>query len=269
MSKNIVPIRNILGGFLTVLLVAQLFLLPLIPALTGSDYDLYAKFVYIYLIVSYSAILTMTLLERNYLHEFHIDNKSLWLFVFSCFIRRRLGIPYEIYYLLPIMLCGIIGALHAIFHRTHLPKTNPKSMFGGIIVGLVVVFISALFEFTQSQQWLDSIYTSNLTLYFIRELVFQLSFVVLIEEFIFRGFLFGYLEKLGLQSQAASVGQAILFWMLHYTRIGSPITFFISIPLLTLATSFVAKRYKQIFPSIIVHVTVNTLTPLIIYFLNL
>jgi membrane protease YdiL (CAAX protease family) len=264
LSTNNLSIRNIIGFSLTILLVMQLFAVPIIPVLAKSNYDLYAHYVYEYLIFSYFAITAIILLEIKRLHVLHIDHLTLWLVVISCFIRRRLGIAGEIYYLLPILLVGLVGAMLIIYNRPNIQRTSKKSLFGGIIVACVILILTTLVESFQASKWLNSVYSANILVSLVRELIFQLSFVVLIEEIVFRGFLVGYLIEFGFKEKTAFIVQAFLFWVMHYSRFSNSITFFISIPILTISTSLVVKHYKQVFPSIVIHTFINTLVPLII-----
>ncbi len=262
-TKNL-SLRSILGFTLTLLLVIQQFALQLIPVFAKSNYELSAHYIYAYLIFSYGALTAIIALEIKQLHEFHVENLSLWLLIFSSFVRARLGMSGERYYLVPIMLFGLIGVLLMLFNRQNIPRITKQSIIAGITVAFFVLAFTTFVESFQADKWLTSIYTANIGLNFLRQLIYQLSFVVLIEELIFRSFLVGYLIKLGLQEKTAFVVQALLFWLTHYARIGNPITFFISIPVLVLSTSLVVRHYKQVFPAIIIHTSVNVLLPFLI-----
>jgi membrane protease YdiL (CAAX protease family) len=248
---------NIIGFLLTILLVIQLFVIPIIPVITNSSSGISPYIAYAYTIFSYLALTVIISLEIKNLHEFHIDHISLWLFVFSCFIRSRLGISNELFYQLLFIVFGVTIIFKTAKNYSSIPRTTKKAAFAGLILACLVLVISTLAEFFQVRNWLNSNYLTSLGLNLLRQSVFQLSFVVLIEEFVFRGFLAGYLIKLGLQEKNAFLIQGLLYWVMHYTRFSDPITFFITLPVLAWSTSFIVYRYKQLTPALIIHMAVN------------
>jgi hypothetical protein len=90
------------------------------------------------------------------------------------------------------------------------------------------------------------------------ELYYQISFITVIEEVCFRGLIVGFMVMNGFKEDTAFFVQAILFWGIHYMNIATiPITFFISLPLLTLSTTLIMRKYKTIFLPIMTHTLVN------------
>lgn len=94
----------------------------------------------------------------------------------------------------------------------------------------------------------------------INQLIIQIAYVAIYEEAIFRGFLWGYLEKKKWDNKWILVFQGILFWLLHlYYLPNSPIVFWISVPLVGLILGLVAWRSRSITTTIIIHALYNTL----------
>jgi membrane protease YdiL (CAAX protease family) len=242
-------------------MLVQLFAFPIIA---DPSYGISPYYTYIYIIFSYLAISAVILLEINNLNEFHIDRISLWLFIITCFVRSRLGVNNEIIYLLPLMLIGLANFFQVVRHPSSIPRTNGKTILhGAVLAGITIVVITVIESF-QASNWLNPIYSNNVVVNLFRQLIFQLSFIVLIEEIVFRGFLTAYLIKIGVKEKTAFTIQALLYWLVHYNRSDNLISFYISIPILAWSTSFIVKRHKQLTASIIVHTTVNVFMGLLI-----
>ncbi len=256
--------RHKIGFVLTLLLVIQLFALAFIPNLVGSDYYLYIRYTYVYVILSYLVIAIIFLLEIENLQKFHIDTISFWMIILNCFLRVRLGGNEEKFFLIILAILGCLMTVMFIKNRSLIAKTSLDSLVKGVIVGCGVLAVITFIEAFQVEKWLSDIYANKLGINILRQLIFQFSFVVLIEEVVFRGFLAGYLMIFGLREKTAFSIQALLFWLIHYRRLTNPITFFISIPILAISTTLVVKRQKQLLPSIFVHLMVNVLSPLLL-----
>lgn len=263
-STKKLSVLNILGFSIALLLVAQLYWLPLIPKLVGSNYNAYAFYVYVYIVTSYLGITLILLIEIQNLQEFNIDRLTLWIIIFSCFLRRRLGIEGEIFYLLFLAFLGISIFGVVFIKRNVIPKTSTNSLLGGVAIGFIALTLTTLIEAQQASNWLTPAYSNNVTVVLVRELIYQLSFVTIVEEIVFRGFLVGYLKRFGCKENIAFVVQALLFWLIHYASLGNPLTFFLSIPILIISTTLVVRWFKQLSPSIFIHTFVNVFLPFLL-----
>jgi membrane protease YdiL (CAAX protease family) len=94
--------------------------------------------------------------------------------------------------------------------------------------------------------------------------MYQLSFVTVIEEALFRGLLFGLLLMNGYKENTALFIQSVLFCGIHYLKLNDPILFFILLPLFTLSVSLIVKKYKMLYLSIMVHTFNNVFGGLIV-----
>jgi len=245
-------------------MVIEFFVVPIIPMVTKSGYALSPYFAYIHVILSYLVITSIIAIEWNSLREFYIDRTTLWLLIISCFVRTRLGFVNEMSYLLPIMLLGLVNFLLVMRYRLGIPQTDKKAILQSIVLASIALAIVTIVESFQADNWITPIYSANIVLNLVRQLIFQLSFVILLEEIVFRGLLTGYLIRIGFKETTAFTIQAILFWLTHYARAGNLTTFLFSIPVLTLFSTLAVQRFKQLFPAIIIHTFTNVLMSLLI-----
>jgi membrane protease YdiL (CAAX protease family) len=221
---------------------------------------------YLYVVLLYAFLAIFIGREVKNIDEFHLDRTSLILIIFFGIFRSRLNIQNEIYYRILLFLFSL--ALLVISYKNW--KQLPKTRFRWVWIGLI--FCVLLVPITWAESLQPENYSSlnfppgDLGLVILRRILYNLSFVVLLEEIVFRGILWGYLRRFGWTENGAFWGQAILFWLLHLWQIVNPITFFITIPLGTIAYSILVRYSKQILPSIILHTILNTVGPFIVYF---
>jgi len=217
-------------------------------------------------ITYYLCVAVVVWLERNQLSEYHLDSLSVLVILLSGSIfRTRLGIPGEIYYLVVIWVLSIVILFGFAFNRTKIPKTNIRWLLIGIAIAFLSMIPITILESFQPYKWLDSnLNADNLVLFTIRDAIYILSFVSPMEEVIFRGLIWGCLRRFGWTENRIFWTQAVLFWIIHFTRIASPITFFISIPIVTITCSLLARYSKQVFPSIVAHTLINITIPILV-----
>lgn len=223
----------------------------------------YVKYTYITMI--YVMLALSMWLERKNLHEFSLDRLALFILILSSFVRRRLGIENEIYFLAVIGVAGLVVLIVTILYWKQIPKTN----FRWLVIGLCVAFLALIpiifIESLQLQTMADSTVKSYGMFWdIVRRAIYEISFTAPIEEFLFRGFLWGYLRKLNWNESEAFWIQGVLFWFSHIGKIVSPFTLFLTIPILTFTFSELRKRSGQITPSILVHLATNSIVPIIL-----
>jgi membrane protease YdiL (CAAX protease family) len=236
------------------------FLAPIIQILTAVNIN-YLR--YIFAILFYFGFTLIVFLEIRNLKDFHLDHLTLWTIVISCFLPRRFGLEGEIYFSYVRAAFGFLIFAIIFINRSQLPKTNPESIIVGAVLGCVILLPMLFFESFQPQYWRTAFYEKKLLFAGIGEFILNLQFVTPMEEAIFRGLLIGYLIRFGYKIETVFMFQAVLFWAMHVLT--KPlITYWISIPLLSLSATWLVYRYKQIFPSIIVHTLTNVLGPIIL-----
>jgi membrane protease YdiL (CAAX protease family) len=256
-----------LGLSLVFAAVAQTMIFQI--AIVSSDSRLFPYFQYASVTFIYIILTALILLEIRNLHDFRLDAASVAVFVASTILRRRLGINGEAFFLVITAACGVVTLLAFARYRPRLAPVSLSWVAGGVLVGLLLLVpLSA-------EAWLTGVLNLRLVsagpqaiepqhgvsfLAVVREAIYQLSFGVPTEELLFRGFLWGYLERRGWAASRAGWVQAILFWLLHWPNFVVPLGFLISISFITFAVTALTLRSKRILPAILAHGIVNTLS---------
>jgi membrane protease YdiL (CAAX protease family) len=253
--------RPKIGLLLIIVILVQVFFLQFVQLFNIVNHYL----AYVYITTSYVVIAVLIWSEIKQLHEYHLEKFTLFLFIFSSLVRRRLGINGEVYFLLIIALSGLSVIVVMLLNRTCIPKNKIRWALAGAFWGCVLLILTVLCESFQWKIWIDkTLISDNIALIILRQVVFNYSFGVIVEEMIYRGFLWGYLRKIGWEEKKIIWGQGILFWLSHLYRIRTPITFFLTIPLLTFVSSKLVQRSRQVFPSILSHLITNTMAPILL-----
>lgn len=211
-------------------------------------------------------IATFVWIRIDNLSEMHLERATLVLFAVFGILFSRLGAPGEAY-LFPIRWLTSVAIIVALITKwKKIPQTNHKWPFIGLVASIPVTAIATMVELIQPQPWVSTnLYpSSNLLLIALREIIYQLSYVTIFEEVIFRGLIWGFLIQAGWSDNKVFWVQAILFWMLHITK--TPLTFIITIPLITILFSALAKYSKQVFPGIIAHTILNAMGRITLYY---
>jgi len=237
------------------LIILQSYLLPLIAVASGTDYNKYTNYAYLYTISSYTiVVLSIIIFHTNGLDVFQ-DHFSLWIIVLTCFFRASLGGYNEVTYKGVLIFLGLVLSNYIIAHRKSIKIPSLKSVFIGLLWSLGTIVAIALLRLLLDPN--PETFPSNLSAYIINVSVFQLSFVTVIEEAYFRGLLFGFLVMYGYKENTALFIQAVLFWGIHYMKIADPIYFFLLVPLFTLSATLIIKKYKMLYLSIMMHTLNN------------
>jgi membrane protease YdiL (CAAX protease family) len=200
--------------------------------------------------------------ERDFLGEFFIDKIALAILIVGkpielIILTFRVGINplyHHNYYLLylPIAI-GLL--LTALFSRSKLQPIQGKNclwLFAaipiGIVVGYLFGYLLRLFpNFSGVSPKFDPILLLILP-------VTQLVRAGIAEEPLFRGFLWGYLRRLGWKDGWILVFQMGLFWVAHiYYFSRAPISFWLIIPSGGLILGLLAWKSRSISTSMVAH----------------
>lgn len=248
--------REKIGQVLILIICAQSLLLSIMSLFIDLNWDI----AYLFITPIYVVIALVILLERKNLKEFNLDQLALFVLIFSSIFRRRLGVENELFHLLIIGAAGLVILICTILNLRQIPKTNSRWLIIGLFAGYIVLVPIAFIESFQPSGIADQdLETLGPFWDTIRRLIYNLSFNAPIEEILFRGFLWGYLRKLKWSENKIFWTQGTLFWLIHLGAIGSPLTFFLSIPIGTYIMSELTKRSGQVSPSIFFHLVVNTM----------
>jgi membrane protease YdiL (CAAX protease family) len=181
--------------------------------------------------------------------------------IFS-FIRTRFSVVDATWFYIIIGLSGLVIGFVIFKHWSNIPRTSffwaKRGLFIGIIASIPLTVLMV------KSGWLtmfpNTIPPVPLPLVLMNRVISALSFSGPLEEILFRGFLWGYLLKIGCSEKRAGLIQAIIFWLMHWDRAWFPLLFFIDLPLSTFIFSALRYHSKQIFPSLLAHTAINALT---------
>jgi membrane protease YdiL (CAAX protease family) len=248
--------RKKIGLILTLVTLIQILFISMISLFV----DLSQNLKYPYITVVYIILAVLIFLERKNLGEFNLDRASVLILIFSSIFRRRLGVENESFYLLVLFGTGLVMFISVIRNWSQIPKTSFRWLAVGVFIGFIALVPVTFIETIQSTRVISGATESYGPFWdVVGRMIYHLSFSVPMEEVFFRGFLWGYLRKLDWNENKIFWTQGVLFWLSHLGGIGSPLTFFLSIPILTFILSELTKRSGRISPSILFHLVVNSM----------
>jgi len=261
---------------ITFLLIAGLLFLRL-PFLAGVTYLLKTSPNWLWPAFEISTYLLTAILiwwERDRLLDFHVDGLALTIILLlkpiETFIRASWGwdksglaFPNPLGLTFWAIAIGLFIALLA--SRAQLPKIQPSQLRWftvGVLVGAVQV---ALLGYPMSFQVDESCrrFRPELVPILVQAIpgfIYQLGYAAVTEEPLFRGFLWGYLRKVGWKEVWIWLFQAALFCLSHiYYLDRAPISFWIIVPTGALVIGLVAWRSRSIAASMAAHGCGNAL----------
>ncbi len=198
--------------------------------------------------------------NRRNLTFYHLDKSSLFIFLVVGTIFRAKGVDnfitlaLEIIIFLCVVIFGIMLLCSKIKFETFsiVNKWNGLAVLSGILFAIVKITV---FKNTHmgsiSEQSLFA-YVSN----FAMNVLAEMGATVIIEEAVFRGFLWGTLKNYKWQENKILFFQAFMFWSSHLDYWNS-LNMLVLLPIMSLLLGFLAKKSKSILPSIIVHAMYN------------
>lgn len=251
--KTIVPL--LLLAILSLYVAANLF-----PIL-GIE----VQFNYLIAFTFYVLVIAIIWSEAKNLGEFHLDKTTLLLVAMSGFLRTNLGIPGERYYKGALFLLGLGVLLVLIKNRRNIKHASGRWVLISVLACLFIFPISYIESF-QPERYSDlNLNPDSLGLVIARRVLYNMSFGSLLEEIVYRGVLWGFLQRWGWRENKIFWTQAIGFWLMHFWQVTYPITFWVTLPLGILIYSLLTRYSKQVFPSIVVHTFLNAIGPILVY----
>lgn len=208
---------------------------------------------YWFLLYFYFFLALLLMSDKEYLKIFRIDRLSVLVVIFmGTILHRRFGIDGENVYLVLLWIGSILILLGLLRSWKYLTWPTRRGA-SAILITTALFFIGLLLN--------DYLHTNFLTrtskgVIFFRSLIFNLSFVAPLEEFLFRGFLWGTLVNIGWSERKAGLTQGLLFWLIHF-RSDSVFVFLVIVPLLTLFLSYFACKSRSLFMSVMTHAFAN------------
>jgi hypothetical protein len=247
---------------LVIIIILQSYLVPLISIASGADYIKYTNYVFLYAVISYSIIVFSIIFFQADKLEVFQDYFSLFLLIFTCFFRVSLGGQNEIIYRVILAGLGLVLVNHVIINRHNIKMPSLKVFTIGVLWSVGTLVLTSLIRviFDPNRGALPA----NLTAHIFSTLAFQLSFVTVIEEAYFRGLLFEFFTMKGINENKALLFQGILFWGMHYAKSSDLVLFLGVLPIITLSTTLIIKKYKMLYLPIMVHTFNNVFSPILV-----
>lgn len=199
--------------------------------------------------------------NRNNLISYHMDKIAIYLFLlFGTFFRVREFDSYISLFLeMTIILFVAIFWFMLTISKIKLRPIKGINMWNGIAI-LLGVGVAVLKLLIDQKTNVLSFQNSTFIVYavtFLLNLVSAVGTAGIIEEPIYRGFLWGTLRNLKWQENRILVFQGILFWISHLSYLNKPIAFWVVLPIVSLLLGFLVKKSRSIIPSIIFHAIYN------------
>jgi hypothetical protein len=267
MRKRIVPM--ILSSMFGLIILFN-YVFSIVGYILHWESDVLNPCYYLLVIGSYLCVIFILWYEKKDTEDYNLDSASAYLLVIMGIFRSNIGVPGEILYRIIIIILSFI-LLAAIRREPYkLPGTNLRSILICMVFCSLILPLSLIDSFSAGKYLAYTFTPSTLLADISQKVFFTLSFISPIEEIMYRAILWGYLRKRGWGEGKIFWCQALLFWLMHLYQIGTPITFFIVLPVAILIQSYLVRRSKQIFPAIIFHTAVDALLPfLALYFFSL
>lgn len=212
----------------------------------------------IVLTFTHLVLATLIILERDSLSDFNIDNFTVYIFIFASFFRVRSGAIGENISLFLIAIAGMAVGISLFRYKVIIQKTNLQWAIKGIGAGLLIIAVAFCLNLFLPKSQIDVMMLQDSVVFTGIKSMFYVFPGVILEEILFRGFLWGYLKKENWTNSKIAWFQGVLFWALHSSRIVvTPVSFLVLIPLLTFFVTKLLLKSQQIYPSILSHAIVN------------
>jgi membrane protease YdiL (CAAX protease family) len=178
--------------------------------------------------ITLSIIAILITINYSDLNSYHIDKLSIILIMIGTLLR--LGYKGEIDWLSLIVFWGIVIWLILLYRKIRAPFKiiSVIWLISGLIIGILLVFILKLpfFRTFHLSESVDQLFPVVLF-----DFNYHLFHSAILEEPLFRGFLWGYLSHRGLEEKKIIFIQAILFWAVHINYLSKPYVFCIALPI--------------------------------------
>jgi len=250
--------------FLGLLLVR----IPIIKSIEYFIHPLPGWMIQIFEVAMYLLIGILIFREKDNLVDYFIDKLSVVIFILSSTILGFFVLFYEApMYWIALIFWGIAVSLIILLRKRRLNFEKIKAdtyawLFTGFTIGIFLSFFLAIPRYLAlEEQFQKSSHTIvYLFVLFLFSLVNQFVHASVIEEFMFRGFLWGCLRKFGMADKWILFVQAGLFWVAHINYIDRGYSFWVVVPLSGLVFGLLAWQSKSIATSMIAHSVVNAMT---------
>lgn len=230
-----------------------------------SPYPIWALLTYE--IGTYLLISILLIREKENLAIFNIDRLSI-------IIILVFGSIFKISFLVGFPLASAILSISflfisiLLFNRlrkfSKLIQTGPgvlRWLWKGVLITIgLSIFFGFLVDLTDSRDlaWFPA---NKFLLFFslLNAFIGQFSSAVILEEPLFRGFLWGYLRSLEWNENTIWFAVSGLFWVSHLHIFTNLYSMFVITPIISLAYGYLVVRSRSIAPSMVAHAVYNAI----------
>jgi membrane protease YdiL (CAAX protease family) len=208
--------------------------------------------------------------ERKDLFNIHVDTIDIGLIVLfkpvQTLVLRYWGIDNPIAFPHPAALLiwiVAIGFFLAMWVSRYRPRFDLQAWVWvslGLLVGIgmsVLVNIK-VFKFSEHSSIQNYVMFAPVALSTFMAFSYQIGFAAIAEEPLFRGFLWGYLRRLGLKEKWIWPIQALVFMGAHlYFKDALQFNFWVVVPLSALTFGLIAWKTRSLAPGMLAHAAYN------------
>lgn len=242
----------------------------------------------IFEIVTYAATAAIVWWERDSLPTYHVDLTALIILIplkmFSTIVETvdvygGLGLYWWVDVRLlfePLAMALLVGLFVSRFMRIRRQQQsfreaivdyghqqNTRGLLIGFVCGVCIGLTVGLLLYVQAP--FDRYPITTIEVLMI--VMFQLGNAAVLEEPLFRGFLWGHLRKRGVQDSRIFIIQAFLFWISHLYYFGVySISFWVIVPIGSLAMGLVVWKTRSLGASMLTHGLANAIGQIVHYY---
>lgn len=236
-----------------------LLLLLRFPLLIAAQFGLIPNTIAVVVFLTGTYLCTGILICRkvNTLDQYCISIPALILFLLSP-VMAIVSNPNDVTAFARIAM-AIAFAIFIFLKRKALKTVlnNWKAILWNCLFVLAAVAVTTvLFAYIRGFSGTESAVTCSMLA---KSVLFQLSFAAVMEEPLFRGFLWGSFRQAGIREGLICVIQAALFWLGHIYYYNTGINFWLVIPIGSLVLGLVILKTKSISYSMTTHALINSL----------
>lgn len=198
-------------------------------------------------------------LERDHLTIYHIDRWTLVLFIISrtLFYSSQYN-TIELIAALGSFVIALTMLIMLMVRKSNIPKRRirdwvwvPISILPFLLLGYLIHIFRDITRSTLQ-------HPQNILLLFVAAFVYALGHAAVSEEPLFRGFLWGYLRKIGWVEGKVLLLQGLLFWFAHINYIHR-LSFWTSIPIIAMVLGIMVWKSRSVAVGMLVHASYNAL----------
>jgi membrane protease YdiL (CAAX protease family) len=216
-------------------------------------------------LIIFSIIAALLVITRSESEIYNVDNLSLIIFFLFSTLLRMNNPNTNLFFTMLSYLFLFTLSIFAIFSIRRGPgiKRFSNKQIRWIIISVIFsIALAGLFAYPGRVRALiesnERVPFTGLLVSVIIYFLYEVAHTSILEEPIFRGFLWGYLRKKGFNERRILWIQAFLFWISHIGFINTFYAFFLTIPIRGLFFGWLVLRSKSLAPSIIAHAIYNS-----------